>query len=77
MYLFDWNLFVYFLDLCENPLMYFYVETMGKNTLKRHRVSGLTWEHLDIPQEEMECVAGERGIWNSLLSLLAPRPDLG
>ena len=40
--------------------------------------SGITFpralEHLGIPQEELESVAGERGIWNTLLSLLPLQP---
>ena len=36
---------------------------------------GLDWEHLGIPPEELDEVAGEREAWASLLGLLPPRPD--
>ncbi|KAK0145331.1 putative uncharacterized transposon-derived protein F52C9.6 [Merluccius polli] len=41
----------------------------------RDYVSRLAWEHLGIPQEELDEVAGEREVWASLLRLLPPRPD--
>ena len=40
-------------------------------------VSHLAWERLRIPQEELESVAGEKGAWRALLSLLLPRPGPG
>jgi len=40
-------------------------------------MSPLAWEHLGIPQEEPESVAGERDVLLSLLDLLPQRPDLG
>ncbi|KAK0142203.1 hypothetical protein N1851_020089 [Merluccius polli] len=43
----------------------------------RDDVSRLAWEHLGIPQEELDEVAGEREVWASLLRLLPPRPDPG
>jgi len=33
-------------------------------------ISHLTWEHVGIPQEELESVVGERDVWVSLLELL-------
>jgi len=38
--------------------------------------SHLAWEHLRIPQEELESVSGEKIIWGALLSLLPPRPQV-
>ena len=38
-------------------------------------VSRLAWEHLGVPPEELEEVAGVRDVWVSLLKLLPPRPD--
>ena len=43
----------------------------------RDYVSRLAWEHLGIPREELDEVAGEREVWASLLRLLPPRPDPG
>ena len=43
----------------------------------RDYVSRLAWERLGVPPEELEEVAGERGVWASLLRLMPPRPDLG
>ncbi len=38
--------------------------------------SHLAWEHLRIPPEELESIAGERDIWTTLLSLQSlPAPD--
>ena len=37
----------------------------------------LAWECLEIPQEELGSVAGERVVKNLLLSELPPRPQLG
>lgn len=34
--------------------------------------SHLAWEHLRIPEEELENVAGEKEVWNSLINLLPP-----
>lgn len=39
-------------------------------------VSHLDGEHLGIPQEELEDVAGENNIWTALLSLLPPENRL-
>ena len=33
----------------------------------RDYISHLAWEHLGVPQEELESVAGERDVWDSLL----------
>jgi len=38
-------------------------------------MSWLVWEHLGVPPEELEEVAGDRDDWVSLLKLLPPRPD--
>ncbi|TWW64289.1 hypothetical protein D4764_03G0012970 [Takifugu flavidus] len=38
----------------------------------RDYVSRLVWEHLGIPSDELEEVAGEREVWASLLRLLPP-----
>ena len=35
------------------------------------------WEHLGVPQNELESVAGEREAWVGLLGRLPPRPDPG
>ena len=35
-------------------------------------VSRLAWEHLGVPLEELEEVAGDRDVWVSLLKLLPP-----
>lgn len=35
----------------------------------RDYMSRLAWEHLGVPQEELDCVAGEN-VWNILLRLL-------
>nr|XP_049577496.1 glycine receptor subunit alpha-3 isoform X1 [Syngnathus scovelli] len=43
----------------------------------RDYVSQLAWEHLGIPRDELDEVAGEREVWESLLKLLPPRPDPG
>ncbi|TWW61317.1 hypothetical protein D4764_05G0014070 [Takifugu flavidus] len=43
----------------------------------RDYVSRLAWERLGIPPDELEEVAGEREVWDSLLRLLPPRPDPG
>ncbi|TWW76618.1 hypothetical protein D4764_12G0000080 [Takifugu flavidus] len=43
----------------------------------RDYVSRLAWECLGIPPDELEEVAGEREVWDSLLRLLPPRPDPG
>ena len=43
----------------------------------RDYVSRLAWEHLGIPLEELDEVAGERKVWASLLRLLPPWPDPG
>jgi len=40
----------------------------------RDYVSGLAWERLGVPPEELEEVAGDRDVWVSLLKLLPPRP---
>ena len=32
---------------------------------------------LEDPQEDLESVAGERDIWNTLISLLPPQTDPG
>ena len=40
----------------------------------RDYVSGLAWERLGAPPEELEEVAGDRDVWVSLLKLLPPRP---
>ena len=47
------------------------------STRWRDYVSRLAWEHLGIPREELDEVAGEREVWASLLRLLPPRPDPG
>ena len=41
----------------------------------RDCVSRLAWERLGVPREELDDVAGEREVWNSLLELLPPRPE--
>lgn len=39
-------------------------ETSGRHrTLWRDFISRLAWEHLGIPQEELEKVAGEKDVW--------------
>ena len=38
----------------------------------RDNVSRLAWEHLGIPREELDQVAGEKEVWASLLRLLPP-----
>nr|XP_049577497.1 glycine receptor subunit alpha-3 isoform X2 [Syngnathus scovelli] len=43
----------------------------------RDYVSQLAWERLGIPRDELDEVAGEREVWESLLKLLPPRPDPG
>ena len=43
----------------------------------RDYISQLAWERLGVPQEELENVAGEKGAWSSLLSLLQPLPGPG
>ena len=43
----------------------------------RDYISTLAWEHLGIPQSELANVAGRREVWETLLELLPPRPDLG
>ena len=40
----------------------------------RDYISGLSWERLGIPPEELVEVAGERTVWASLLRILPPRP---
>jgi len=40
-------------------------------------ISHLAWECLGIPQEELERVAGEKGVWGALLSLLPMQPGPG
>ncbi len=40
----------------------------------RDYISYLAWEYLGIPPEELENIAGERDVWNTLLSLLPPQP---
>ena len=37
----------------------------------------LAWECLGIPQSELADVAGKWEVWETLLELLPPRPDLG
>jgi len=39
-------------------------------------ISHLAWEHHRIPQEELENVAGEKDVWDSLLDRLPSQPDL-
>jgi len=38
--------------------------------------SGMAWERLGVPPEELEEVGRDRDVWVSLLKLLPPRPDL-
>ncbi|KAK9541149.1 hypothetical protein VZT92_001216 [Zoarces viviparus] len=65
------------------PLEVFQARSTGKRPRGRPRtrwrdyISQLAWEHLGIPQNELEHVAGEREVWVSLLGLLPPRPDPG
>ena len=35
----------------------------------------LAWDHLCIPQEELEMNLVDMSVWNTLLNLLTPRPD--
>lgn len=65
------------------PLEVFRARPTGRRPRGRPRarwrdyISLLAWERLGIPQEELECVAGERDAWNTRLCLLPPRPDSG
>ncbi|KAF7652554.1 hypothetical protein LDENG_00095270 [Lucifuga dentata] len=43
----------------------------------RNYISRLAWEHLGVPQEELEGLAGDREVRTGLLSLLPPRPGPG
>jgi len=59
----------------------------ARQTGRRHRgrprkrwrdyISQLAWEHLGIPQNELENVPGEKEVWVSLLGLLPTRSDPG
>lgn len=40
-------------------------------------ISNVSWEHLGTPHQEQESVAVEKAVWNTLLSLLSPRPGFG
>ena len=57
------------------PLEVFQARPTGKRHRGRPRtrwrdyISRLAWEHLGVPQEELENVAGERDVWNTLLGL--------
>ncbi|XP_018538853.1 uncharacterized protein LOC108887791 [Lates calcarifer] len=61
------------------PLEIFQAHPTGKRPWGRPRtswrdyVSLLAWERFRNPQEELENVAGERDVWNALLSLLPPQ----
>ena len=65
----------------RHPGEVFWARPTGRRPLGRPRtswreyVSWLAWEHLGIPLEELDKVAGERGDWASLLRLLPPQPD--
>lgn len=51
-------------------------EALGQTrTFCKDYISHLAWEHLGIPQGELESVAKERDVWNTLLRL-PPPPDL-
>lgn len=41
----------------------------------KYYISHLAGERLGIPKEELENVAEERKVWNTLLGLLPPRPN--
>ena len=52
-------------------------EATGRpRTRWRDYISTLAWEHLGIPQSELADIAGKREVWETLLELLPPRPDL-
>ena len=65
------------------PLEVFRARPTGRRPRGRPRtrwrdyISLLAWEHLGIPQEELESVAGEKEAWRALLDLLPPRPGPG
>ncbi|TWW55258.1 Protein diaphanous -like protein 2 [Takifugu flavidus] len=72
----------YFLSILQHLLLirndYYIRRPPGRpRTRWRDYVSRLVWERLGIPPDELEEVAGERGVWASLLRLLPPRPDPG
>jgi len=58
------------------PFEIFCAHPTGRRSQSRPRtrwrdyISLLAWEHLGIPQEELESVAGERYVWIYLLNLL-------
>jgi len=43
---------------------------------RKDYISHLAWEHLGVPQEELESIFGERDVWGALLGLLPPRPGI-
>ena len=65
------------------PLEVFRARPTGRRPRGRPRtrwrdyISLLAWEHLGIPQEELDSVAGEKEAWRALLDLLPPRPGPG
>jgi len=54
-----------------------HVQVRMQRQLKAYYISRLAWERLGIPQEELECVAGEEEAWGALLSRLSTRPGPG
>jgi len=65
------------------PLEVFRARPTGRSPRGRPRtrwrdyISLLAWEHLGIPQVELESVAGEKEAWGALLRRLPPRPGPG
>jgi len=65
------------------PLEVFRTRPTGRRPWGRPRtrcrdyISLLAWEHLGIPQKELESVAGEKEAWGALLRQLPPRPGPG
>ena len=70
-------------DQDDLPLEVFPARPTGRRPGGRPRtgwrdyISQLAWGRLGVPQEELENVAGEKGAWSSLLSLLPPPPGPG
>ncbi|KAK0152308.1 hypothetical protein N1851_006217 [Merluccius polli] len=56
------------------PLEVFRACPTGRRPRGRPRTRWRDYICLGVPQEELENVAGEKGAWSSLLSLLPPRP---
>lgn len=63
------------------PLEVFQAHPTGRRRRGRLRtrwsdyIVNLTWERLEIPQEELECDAEENDIWSTLLNPKTADPD--